>query len=269
MTRIEIRDKLESHLAGCKSVLAMWEAGSTAFGRADDYSDLDIGVLASAGSNEEVWGVIDQAFAELGGLDLRWSEPNPLFPGMDKRTFRPRQAPRWLQVDIGLFPDSAAELYNQPERHGRIEVIFDHAGRLAPPSWDEQANRRRMCEALHQNLMKWQIYYGWFRKELARGRAVDAFVAHLYLTVMPLLTILNMRYRPSRWDFGFRYLKEELPGDVVEAVERLCYVPDASALEERFSEADLLLRKTLKELEGRGIIPIDPKGVDISAPLPN
>lgn len=269
MTRSEIRDKLESHLVRCKSVLAMWEAGSTAFGRADDYSDLDIGVLLSAGSNDEVWGVLDQAFAELGGVSLRWSEPNPLFSGMDKRIFQPRQAQRWLQVDIGLFPDSAAELYNQPERHGRIDVIFDRAGRLVPPSWDEQANKRRMCEALHQNLMKWQIYHGWFRKELARGRTVDGFMMHLYLTVMPLLTILNMRYRPARWDFGFRYLKEELPLEVVEIVERLCYVLDPSALEERFSEADGLLRKTLKELEEHGVVPIAPEGVDIFAPLPD
>ena len=40
--------------------------------------------------------------------------------------------------------------------------------------------------------------------------------------------------------------------------------PDAELL-----DAVLLLRKTLKELEGREIVPIDPKGVDISAPLPN
>jgi len=248
----------------------MWEAGSAAFGRVDDYSDLDIGLLASVGSNDEVWGIVDQAFAELGGVSLRWSEPNPLFSGMDKRIFRPRQATRWLQVDIGLFPENAAELYNEPERHGRIDIIFDRAGgRLAPPRWDELANRRRMGEALHQNLMKWQTYYGWFRKELARGRTVDAFMMYLHLTVMPLLTVLNMRYRPSRWDFGFRYVKDELPSEVVKVVERLCYVPDPSALEERFSAADGLLRETLHELEERGVVPIDPKGVDISASLPN
>jgi hypothetical protein len=40
-------------------------------------------------------------------------------------------------------------------------------------------------------------------------------------------------------------------------------------LEERFSEADGLLRKTLKELEEHGVVPIDPEGVDIFAPLPD
>jgi predicted nucleotidyltransferase len=266
MTRQIVRNKLENHLVRCKSVLAMWEAGSAAFDRIDDYSDLDIGILSKKGSNEDVWLVVDRAFEELGGVTLRWNEPSPVFSGMDKRIFRPREAKQWFQVDIGLFPDTATELYNQPERHGRILVVFDHANRMAPPLWDEDANRRRMGEALHQNLMKWQAYYGWFRKELARGRAVDAFVAHLYLTVIPLLTVLNMRYRPNRWDFGFRYLKEELPPDVVKIVERLCYMADPTVMETRFSEADQLLRATLDVLEEQGIRPIDSKGVDIFAP---
>jgi predicted nucleotidyltransferase len=266
MTRHIVRNKLENHLVRCKSVLAMWEAGSAAFDRIDDYSDLDIGILSKKGSNEEIWLIVDRAFEELGGVTLRWNEPSPVFSGMDKRIFRPREAKQWFQVDIGLFPDTATELYNQPERHGRILVVFDHANRMAPPLWDEDANRRRMGEALHQNLMKWQAYYGWFRKELARGRAVDAFVAHLYLTVIPLLTVLNMRYRPNRWDFGFRYLKEELPPDVVKIVERLCYMADPIVMEARFSEADRLLRATLDVLEEQGIRPIDSKGVDIFAP---
>jgi hypothetical protein len=244
----------------------MWEAGSTGFHRADDYSDLDIGILSRAGSNEKVWAIVDQAFDDLGGLALRWSEPNPLFEGMDKRVFRPLKATRWLQVDIGMFPESASELYNQPERHGTISVIFDRSERLQPPPWDEPSHRRHMQEALHQNLMKWRIYHGQFRKEFARGRTVDAFACHLFFTLQPLLAVLGMRYRPHRWDFGYRYLKEELPSNVVEVIERLCYVQSPGSLEDRFAEADALFTKTVRELEAQGITPLDPNSVDISPP---
>ena len=264
MTRINVRDSLEQHLRRCDSVIAMWEAGSTAFGREDEYSDLDIGVLSREGSNPEVWQAVDEAFKELGGVGLRWNEPNPLFAGMDKRVFRPRRANRWLQVDIGMFPEDAGELYNQPERHGRIVVLFDRAGRLEPPPWDEPVHRQRRCEALHQNIMKWQVYHGQFRKETARGRTVDAFAFYYALTLSPLLAVLGMRYRPNRWDFGFRYLKDEMPAEIVSAVERLCYVPDASLLEQRFSEAEELFKKTVEELAERGIVPVDSTGVDIS-----
>jgi hypothetical protein len=263
MTREEARDRLRSHLEGCARVLAAWEAGSAAFGRADGRSDLDVGVLAMAGGNDEVWAAVGRAFDGMGGIAFLWNEPNPVFSGIDKRIYRPRGAREWFQVDIGIFPETATELYNQPERHGRVRVLFDRAGRLAPPPWDAAGHSRRMGEALHQNLMKWHAYRAWFRKELARGRPVDAFAMYFHTSVQPLLAILGMRHRPERWDFALRYLNEEFPADVARAVERLCYVPGPSALEERFAEADRLLQGTVAELRERGIVPIDARGVDI------
>jgi hypothetical protein len=264
MTRTVVRDSLRDHLAPCKSLLAMWEAGSAAFGRVDEFSDLDIGLLSREGTNDEVWALIDGAFETLGGVTLRWNELSPLFEKMDKRVFRLRSASRWLQVDIGLFLESATDLHNQPERHGEVIVIFDHDQRLRRPFHDNEANYRRMREALHQEIMKWQIYYGWYRKELARGRTVDAFAAHIGGNIRPLLNVLGMRYRPMRWDFGMRYVKEDLPALVVQTIERLCYVPEPGLLEERFLEADRLFRATVAELEQQGIVPLDSKGVDIA-----
>ena len=266
MTRHDLRGALADALARCPAALALWEAGSAAFGRADDRSDLDLGVLARTGRHAEVWSAVDRAFDGLGGLVLRWHEPAPLFPGLDKRIYRPRRASRWLQVDLGIFPESARELHVQSERHGRIVVLFDHTGRLAGvPPWDAAAHRQRLGEALHQNLMKWQAYHGWFRKELGRGRDVDAFLMHLHLTVTPLLAVLNLRHRPHRWDFGFRYVREELPADAVRTVERLCYVAGPAELEERFAEAERLLLATVEELARDGIVPIDGSGgVDFS-----
>jgi hypothetical protein len=248
-------------------MLAMWEAGSAAFGRADEYSDLDIGLLSRTGANDEVWGLVDRAFDALGGVVLRWNEEAPLFEGMDKRVFRPRLSSRWLQVDIGLFPETAVDLHNQPGRHGDVLVIFDHDHRLQVPSWDSDAHHRRMREALHQEIMKWQIYYGWFRKELARGRTVDAFAAHLGGSVRPLLNVLGMRYRPMRWDFGMRYVKEDMPASVVQTIERLCYVAEPGLLESRLSEADRLFRTAVAELAQEGILPLDSKGIDIAMPM--
>jgi len=44
----------------------MWEAGSAAFGRVDDFSDLDIGLLSRTGTNVQVWAVVDTACEALG-----------------------------------------------------------------------------------------------------------------------------------------------------------------------------------------------------------
>src|SRR5947207_11403011 len=229
-----VRDALRDHLAPCGSVLAMWEGGSAAFGRTDEYSDLDIGLLCRTGTNDEVWNVVDRAFDTLGGVVLRWSEPaTPLFEGRDMRVFRPCIAGKGLQVDIGLFPDSAPDHQIQPERHGEIVVVFDHEGRLKPVPWDHDTHQRRMQEALHQEIMKWQVYHGAFRKELARGRSMDAFASYIGASLRPLVTVLGMRYSPKRWDLGMRFFKEDMHLDVVQSVERPCYLSVQRNFEQR------------------------------------
>jgi hypothetical protein len=263
MTRAVVREKLASHLAGCESVLALWEGGSTAFGRTDQYSDLDLAVLYRIGARDAVWRKIDEALDELGGVDLRWNDPKPFRKGGGKRIFHLKAADPWLQIEITIIPHEAVQLYNQPERHGRIEVMFDRSGRLASIPQDEATDLDRAGVALHQSIMRWQLYCRWFRKELARGRTVDSFMAYYNRTLKPLLVVLNLRYRPSRWDFGLRYFNEELPREIVSAVETLCYVPNPEGLEERFFAADRLLRTTVEELAERGISPVDPTGFDI------
>jgi hypothetical protein len=265
MNRDLVRDRLEAQLAACPQVLAAWEAGSAAFDRVDPLSDLDIGVLAKAGANEAVWTAVGRVFEELGGISFLWSEPNPVFAGVDKRIYRPKGAPEFFQVDIGIFPETATELFNQAERHGRVRVLFDRACRLVPPPWDDAGHRRRMGEALHQNLMKWQAYRGWFRKEIARKRNTDAFAFYYSAALGPLVSVVGMVHRPTRWDFSLRYVRDEFPPDVAAALERLCYVPSPDALQERFAEAELLLTQSVEELRKRGVQPFDPRGVDIPA----
>jgi hypothetical protein len=263
VTRERLRAALERETSACPEVLAMWEAGSAAFARNDELSDLDIGFLVRTGTHAAAWAAVDRAVDACGGASLRWNEPNPLWAGMDKRTIRLRRANRWLQLDIGIFEETATELYNEPERHGTAHVCFDRTGRLAPVPWDEAAHLRRLREALHHETMRWRMYHGWFRKELARGRSVDAFAMYLALTVRPLLAVLGMRYRPTRWDFAFRYVREEFPPEVAAAVERLCYLPGPEALEARLTEAEALFEETVSALVSGGLTPHDPKGTDI------
>jgi hypothetical protein len=267
LTREELRSALEAAAKAAGDVLAMWEAGSASFGRVDAYSDLDLGLLVRAGSNPRVWAALDAAFEALGGIALRWHEPNPVFKGLDKHTYRLRRAPRWLQVDVGLFPETASDLFNDRERHGTPDVLFDPGGRLAPPAWDAEAHRRKMRTALHHEVMKYRLYHGFFRKELARGRPVDAFRMHLSMTVRPLISVLGMLHRPARWDFDLRYVAEELPPEAAAAIERLCYIPDPGAMEERFEEADALFERSLAALAANGITPLDEEGRDIGGAL--
>jgi hypothetical protein len=263
MTRSELRAALHDELVKCDSVLAMWEAGSHAFERADEYSDLDIGLLVREGTLDEAWAAVDRGLQRVGGFDLRWQLPGHIFKGMTQRVYHPRRSGPWLALDVGIFQESAEDLYLDAPRHGLAEVLFDRTGRVKPPPWDPEKHRQAMREALQQDVMRWRSHATFFRKELARGRQVDAFGFYVGLTLRPLLSVLGMLHRPDRFDYGFRYVKDDMPADVVARLERLCYVSSPASLEERFAEADQLFNQTVAELARRDVTAIDPRGFDV------
>ena len=98
-------------------------------------------------------------------------------------------------------------------------MLFDRTGRVKPPPWDEQKHLREMREALHQEIGKWHALHAFCLKELKRGRTIDAFGFYLGLMMRPLLNVLGMLHRPQRWDYGFRYAREDLSAEVVARLE--------------------------------------------------
>ena len=265
ISRDELRKGLQKRLIACNSVLAMWEAGSAAFNRADEYSDLDIGLLVRSGSIEQAWTAVESALRDLGGFRIRWENPLHIFKHMTQRVYRPARAPRWLDLDIGIFEESANDLYLQPQRHGKATILFDRSEprRTQQSHFDDTSHRQRMREALHQEIIRRNLYRDFVIKEIARGRTIDAFGFYLAFALRPVLTVLGMLHRPDRFDFGFRYVKDELPADVANRIERLCYVATPLMLETRLDEAGQLFEEAVSELARRGITPIDAKQVDV------
>jgi len=266
MDRPELRAALRDQLVACDDVLAMWEAGSAAFGRADERSDLDIGLLVRTGAEsvERAWQAVERGLDDVGGFSLRWENPVHIFKGMVQRVYRPTRARRWLDLDVGIFQESAEDLYLQPQRHGRATILFDRSEgqRTANVRFDETAHRQRMVEALHQEIVRWNLYRDFVAKEIARGRTIDAFGFYLGFAVRPVITVLGMLHRPDRFDYGLRYVKDELPPDAVKAIERLCYVSSPELLLERVEEASRLFAQTVEALKCSGVVPSDPKRID-------
>lgn len=264
MNRHELRSALHDRLIKCDDVLAMWEAGSAAFNRADERSDLDIGLLARSGSVQRVWELLEHVLDDVGGFSIRWENPGHLFKGMTQRVYRPTRAPRWLDLDVGVFDDSADDLYLQPQRHGTATILFDRSEglRTSQALFDQTAHRQRMREALHQEIMRWNLYRDFVAKEIARCRTIDAFGFYLAFAVRPVITVLGMLHRPNRFDYGFRYVKDELPADAVATIERLCYVESPHVLLDRVAEADQIFAQAIKSLAANGVEPIDSKGFD-------
>ncbi|MBA3252777.1 MAG: hypothetical protein H0T67_00745 [Burkholderiaceae bacterium] len=61
-----------------------------------------------------------------------------------------------------------------------------------------------------------------------------------------LIELLGMRYRPDRFDFGWRYVETELPEPAQRLIERYAFIADAGALRQLSSE---LAEELMRQLE--------------------
>jgi len=226
------RAAVRAGLAACDGALAAWEAGSAAFGRADELSDLDVGVLCAPGRGEDVLDAIEAAVRTAhADLDV-WAVGRSMF-GV-QRFWQPRSslddAPICMVdasvIEHGEQTEEWRELL-RPERHGRALTLHDPTGLLEAAkrsaTFDAAAHREELTRQLERIRARHALFASFPAKEGERGRPIDASAFHHSMLVLPLVQLLGMVHRPLRWDFGMRYLHDELPEDVVE-----CLVPIAA-----------------------------------------
>ncbi len=64
-----------------------------------------------------------------------------------------------------------------------------------------------------------------------------------------LASLLNLKYRPAKFDFGIRYGDREYPAEIAERVTNLFYVGAFEELETKFGEASTWADELIEELK--------------------
>lgn len=239
-------------LEASTDALAAWEAGSAAFGRADEHSDLDVVVLCTAGAGTAVLDAVDEALATVTDGLCSWYVGELLF-GVQQFWREPQDADPSLicMLDVSVIElEAQADKWQElllPERHGRALPIYDPDALLelcrAQSTLDLEAHASRIAEAFATIEQRHAMLAEFPAKELARGRALDAQAMHQALLVKPLVTLLGIRHRPLRFDFDQRYLHDELPDEVARQL-----VPIACASSDTLAAATVEAREWIDEL---------------------
>jgi hypothetical protein len=101
-------------------------------------------------------------------------------------------------------------------------------------------------------LLIWRRSWSWVRKELRRGRFLEAFSAYYDLILEPLVEALRLLYSPTKFGFGLKHTGADLPADVVERLEDLHIVANGEEIERKMATALELLGDTLNRV-GRSL----------------
>lgn len=230
-------------------VYAMWEGGAAAFGRVDEWSDIDLQVLCENGRVENVMGAVLGAIEALSPVDLSFRLPEPTSHGHSQVFHRLRDASEFLLLDFVVMErGSDKDRFLQPEIHGRACVHFDKEGDLRWEPFDAAVHAASIRERVERHRVLYEMFKPFVRKELNRGNTVEAMGYYQATVLRPLVELIRIALSPIRYNFHTRYVHYELPSDVVEKLEKLFYVRDAEELRSKCDEADRWVRDLLDEI---------------------
>jgi hypothetical protein len=253
ITRARLVDAMHSTLEPRSDVHAAWLGGADAFGAADALSDVDLNVDVSDGAVRSVFGAIEAALDELGGVEARWQVPEPTWHGHAQTFYRLRDAPETLLLDVALQErNTTHDRFLEREQHGEPVVLFDRVGVARSRPLDRPAQASKMRARLDQIAARAAVFGCFPQKEARRGRPLDALAFWHSMLIAPLVEVLRMRWCPDRFSFGLRYLDRDLPAEVHARLRELAYVKDLDDLVEKAPRARAWLADEVARLQARG-----------------
>lgn len=234
-------------------IYAAWEAGSTAFGRADQWSDIDLMVDVADDHVEEVFKTVEQALIALSPINLIYEIPQPAWHGHAQKFYRLERASEFLLIDLAVMKHSSTNKFLEVELHGNPRVLFDRAGVVDPPALDHIALSTTLKARLDTLATTFDMFRILAQKEILRGNAVDALVFYQSYTLRPLVELLRIKYTPERYQFSLRYANLDLPEAIFARIERLAFVSDLADLDKKHQEAVEWFFEVLEQIQRDGI----------------
>ena len=248
LTRQEIVNALISALEPLEFVNAMWEGGSAAFNRLDQWSDIDLQFDVAEDKVEETFQAIQATLEKLSPIDLLYRTPALPWPGIFQIFYRLSNASPYLLIDTAVIQHSAPDKLLDEPLHGKAVFYFDKTGVAQLPPFDWDALHERLAKRLVSLRTTFDLYQCMVTKEVFRQNPLDALMFYQGMTLRPLVEVLRIRYSPARHAFGIHYAYIDLPGEVAKRLEELYFVRDLEDIGRKREQAEGWFYETLEAI---------------------
>ncbi len=230
-------------------MLGIWEGGSAATGFLDDYSDLDLGFVVKDDHVEETFQLFENLLEENYRIKSKLRIPEPTWHGHSQCYYFVENCPPLFYVDIVVEKESATDRLMEPDRHGKSQIWLNRNDILKPLPTPQKEMREKNKLFFRKQLESYPIFVTEVKKQILRGNRIDAMLEYQSFIMRKLAPLLNLTYRPAKFDFGIRYGEREYPPEIAARVANLFYVGAFEELDEKFKEASIWAEELAKELE--------------------
>ena len=249
LNRTDLLTALRAALEPLPFVQAMWEGGAAAFGRADDWSDIDLQVAVDDDRTGEIFPLVEQVLARLSPIARVYRIPEPAWHGHSQRFYQLENASPFLMIDFVVMKASAPDKFLQPQVHGQAVVHFDKTHCLQPLPFEPATERAKLQARVEQLRVTFPMFQTLTLKELSRHNALEAIAFYHAYTLRPLVELLRIQHAPAHSGFYLRYAHYDLPPAVVNRLLPLYYVRDPVDLGTKRTAAEQWFNELLAALD--------------------
>lgn len=249
LTRQEIINALIQGLEPLEFVNAMWEGGSAAFNRLDQWSDIDLQFDVADDKVEETFRAIQEVLESLSPINLLHRTPALPWPGIFQIFYRLSNASPYLLIDTAVIQHSAADKLLDEPLHGKAVFYFDKVGVAQVPLFDWDALQERLAKRVESMRKTFDLYQCMVTKEVYRQNPLDALMFYNSCTMRPLVEALRILHTPARHGFGIHYAYVDLPAEVSQRLEALHFVRDLEEIGRKREEAEEWFYQTLEQIQ--------------------
>jgi len=254
LTRAIITQTLANVLEPLDYVYAFWEGGAAAFGRIDEWSDIDLYLVVDDEKVDKTFLSVEKALTSLSPIKQKFEVPHPPQSGLFQAFYRLKDTNEYLVVDLAVLKASSPDKFLEPEIHGEAVFYFNKSDKVKPSPLDRDVLIRKLQERLERIQARFKMFNNFVQKEINRGNHLEAIDFFHALTLAALVEALRIRYNPVHHDFKIHYIHYELSLDIIKKLKHLYFVKDENDLQEKYHKAvkwfqEIMLEINQKEIE--------------------
>jgi predicted nucleotidyltransferase len=250
LTRLRIIQTLVEALKPLDFVHALYEGGSAAFNRVDEWSDIDLYAVVDDGKMKDTFSEIEKALESLSPIAQKLEIPQLPWPGVSQVFYKLKVTSQYLLIDFAVLENSSPEKFLEPQIHGNAVFYFSKRGKIHIPSFDMVEFRRKMLERRLKLKTRFELFNIFVQKEINRSNNIQAIELYRSLTLAALVEALRMKYGPLHYDFKTSYVYHELPAETVSSLEKLYFVKDPDDLKRKYRKATKWFEEAISETSG-------------------
>lgn len=247
LEKLEILSAIAAKIEPLRYVHAMWEGGSAAFGRDDEWSDVDLYICADRGKAGAVFKAVEGALKSISPISQKLSVPHPPNMILEQAFYRLERAGPWLVVDLAVLAPESPEKLLDPQVHGKAIFCFNKGNKVKIPKKSRKALDAEIAAARRKLAEKYAMFYNFIDKEIMRKNWIDATMFYHMFVLACLTDAIRMKYTPWHHNFKMRYAEYELPTGVLSRLRPLYFIKDPKDLQKKAKYAANWFKQLMAE----------------------